>query len=346
MHWLGPSCVLGKVFTPSKPSEDLAYLSEGAKVGLVKATLACSLALVAVLSLFVPPAAAVNRSEGDYWLYEGEMDLGEITVSGSFRYEFEAKDSLVVGSETYDVDVLKVTGSMAGETDGSALIPGSVEMVFDGYTYEIEGGIASVREDMYAWGNITVGTGSLALVTRVEMQDVTTYSPPLLSGFADGETGTGDEWNETTNVTRTVTHWTNGTMDITSSDEDVETYSFSVAAAEETVTTDAGTFSCLKMTVTRDSRVSHVYWYSSDVSSWVKISTYSPLDDSAPYMTLELAEYEHSACSDTMIILIIGLGILVAVVVVVVVLLMMRKRGGILAGPPQQMPPPPPPPTV
>jgi hypothetical protein len=343
--WLLSDGGSGKVFTHPVPSEDLTYLSEGAKMGLVKATFVCALALVAVLSLFAAPVSALDRSDGDYWVYEGGMEFEGIEVSGSFRYEFDAKDSLTVGSESYEVDVLKVTGSMSGETEDLLGMSASVEVVFYGFSYEVDGSLATVKEDMYIWANMTIGTGSFALVTKMEMQDVTTYSPPTLSGFVDGETGTGDEWDETTNVTTESSFWIDDVMDDTSTDEYTETYSYSIAATEDQVTTDAGTFDCLKMTVTDSEGDYDVYWYSSDVGSWVKLSTFSE-GESTPYMTLELTEYEYSAGSETMMILIIGLGILVAVVVIVVVLLMMRKRGQAPVGAPQQMPPPPPPPAV
>ena len=157
-------------------------------MGMWKSTAVCALALVAVLSLFAGPAAAVDRSAGDYWVYESEMDYEGITISGSFRYEFEEKDSLTVGSETYDVNVMKVTGTMTGETEDFLGISASMEMVFDGYVYEVDGSLASVRDDMHTWTNLTaLGT----VVSRVETHDVSIYSPPLMTGFVDGETGTG-----------------------------------------------------------------------------------------------------------------------------------------------------------
>jgi hypothetical protein len=265
------------------------------------------------------------------------MDFEGITVAGDFRYEFEEKDSLTVGSETYNVNVMKVTGTMTGETDEFLGMSASAEMVFDGYSYDLEGGMATVKEDMYIWANMTIDTDLLPVTTRMETQDVTTYSPPLMSGFLDGETGTGDEWEETTNVTTSSTTWVDGAMDSTLSDEYEETYSISVAAAEETVTTDAGTFSCLKMTVIDESDDYVVYWYSSDVGAWVKMSSYS-MGETTPFMTLELVEYSHGGLSAMMVMLVVG--VVIAVVVVVVVIMLMMRRGRTPS--PQQMPPPPP----
>lgn len=301
-------------------------------MGFSKVVLACAVAFTAVLSLFAAPVAALDRSDGDYWVYEGGMDYEGIAVTGGFRYEFEAKDPMTVGSESYDVNILKVTGSMASEMDDLA----GVEMVFDGYVYEVEGSLASVRDDMHTWTNLT----ALGIVvSRVETHDVSIYSPPLMTGFVDGETGAGDEWDETTNVTNVHTVWVDEEMSFTSTDEYQETRSYSVAAAEETVTTAAGTFTCLKITEADVYGDLEVYWYSADVGSWVKMSSYS-VGDTTPYFTLELTEYSYSG--DSLVLLIVVGAVILIVVAIVVVLLLMRKRGQTPVQVPQQMPPPPP----
>lgn len=280
----------------------------------------------------------MDRSDGDYWLYEAEMDYEEgITVTGNFRYEFEREDSLTIGSETHEVCVMKVTGTVSGQTEEFLGMSASVEIVFNGYSYDLEGSMATVKEDMYTWANLTFETDLMDITTRTESQDVTTYSPPLLSGFVDGETGTGDEWLEMTNVSTTSTAWEDGVIDSTYSDEYVETYFITIAPAEETVTTDAGTFTCLRITSTDGSDDYVVYWYSSEVGAWVRMSSYS-MGDETPYLNLELVEYSHGGLSTIMILLIVG--VIVIVVVVLVALLLMRRRRTPI---PQQMPPPPPP---
>ncbi|MEW5748395.1 MAG: hypothetical protein AB1793_06395 [Candidatus Thermoplasmatota archaeon] len=308
-------------------------------MGMWKQAVVCALSLVAVMSVFAAPAAATDRSEGDYWVYEGEMEYEGIAVTGTFRYEFEEKDSLTVGSETYDVNVMKVTGSMTGETDDFLGISATVEMTFDGYSYDLVGGMAVVKEDMHMWANLTIGTGSLAIVTMVETQDVTTNSPPFMSGFVDGETGAGDQWNETVEVSTTSTTWIDGAMEDTYSGTYTEDHAFTVAAAEESVTVDAGTFSCLKITATGEWDDYIVYWYSPDVAGWVKMSSYS-MGETSPYMTIELSEYTHGGLSATMVLMIVGAVAIIAVVIVVALLMLRRGRTPTQVPPP--MPPPPP----
>ena len=328
----------GKVFTPP-PLSETGTVSEGAEMGMLKQAFVCALALVAVISMFAAPAAAIDRSEGDYWVYEGEMEYEGIAVTGTFRYEYEEKDSLTVGSETYDVNVMKVTGSMTGETDDFLGISATAEMTFDGYSYDLVGGMAVVKEDMYMWANLSIGTGSTAIVMRVETQDATTYSPPLMSGFVDGETGAGDQWNETTEVSETSTTWIDGVMMDISSDSYTDDIAFTVAAAEESVTVDAGTFSCLKVTAMQEWGDHVVYWYSPEVAGWVKMYSYS-MGETSPYMTIELSEYSHGGLSMTMLLLIAGVVVIVAVVILVA--LLMLRRGRTPTQVPPQMPPPPP----
>jgi hypothetical protein len=341
---MAPSAVqTGKVFSPPESSYAGIHLSEGAVVGMAKAVLTSVLVLVAVLSVFAAPVKALDRSEGNHWVYEGGMDFEGIEVSGGMTYEFVEADTLTVGSESYEVNVLKVTGSLSGATDDFMGITASVEVVIDGFTYEVAGSLASVKEDMHMWANMTIGTGSFALVTRMETHDVTTYSPAMLSGFVEGETGTGDEWDETVNVSSTSTTWVDGDVDDPVTDEHTETYSYSIAATEESVTTDAGTFSCLKMTETDSEGDYTIYWYSSDVGSWVKLSMFT-MGESTPYMSLELTEYSYSADSDIMVLLPWIIGIVAAVVVIAVVLMVMRKRGrspAQMAVAPEEPPPPP-----
>jgi hypothetical protein len=310
-------------------------------MGSLRAVTACVLSCVAVLSLLASPVAALDRSEGDYWVYSTEMGFEGIDVSGTYRYEFSEKDTITVGSESYDVNVLEITGSLDGQTDDFLGMSAAIEIDVHGFVYEVQGSMASLKEDIYLWANVTVDM-VVEVVIRMESQDVVTYSPPQMTGFVDGETGTGDQWDETTNMSSTSTIWVDGVIDETDSDESEETYSFSIAAAEDSVVTDAGTFSCLKMTVTDGEGDFDIYWYSSDVGSWVKAEMYNE-GDSEPYTTLELSEYSYSKGSGAVILIIAGVGVAVLVVVVVAVLLMAKRRGQKPVVVPPQAPPPPPP---
>ncbi len=304
-----------------------------------RSVLTCAVALVSVLSLFAGPARALDYSDGDYWVYEGGTSYEGISVSGGYRLEFVEHDSLTIGSKSFDVSVLKLTGSMYGETDD--YLGMSVEMVFDGHMYMVDGTMATVKEDVYTWTNFTMEILSEEVTTRMESHDVSTYSPPPMTGFVEGETGTGDEWNETTNVSTALTTWVDDLVDENANIYYTENYFFSVASAEEQVTTEAGTFTCLKITAMHESGNYEVFWYSSDVGNWVKTNSHWG-DTSTPFMTLELTDYRYSGDSDTFILVVVGVGLLVAVAVVVVILLLMRGRGRSPVEAPMYAPPAPP----
>lgn len=301
--------------------------------------MASALALFAVMSLFAVPAEALSRSDGDFWAYEGSMNVEGVSVDGTFKYEFEKADSLTIGSDIHEVNVMRVSGSMTGETEDLFGMSASVSAVFSGRVYETKDGFGTLKDDMYTWINMTIGTGSFTLVTRMETQEVSTYSPPSFSGFDEDETGTGDEWNETTNVTRTSTLWIDGVIDDTSTAQVQETSRYSVAASEDKVSTDAGTFDCLKITVTDSEGNYDVNWYSAEVGNYVKMS-YFELGETTPYLSLELAEYKHSEDSALMLVMFVGIGVIAAIVIIVVILLLMRKRGQAPVQAPPQVPPP------
>lgn len=296
-------------------------------------------ALMTVISLSVPQASALDRADGDHWIYDVQMYFQGIAVSGSCRYEMVGHDAVSVGPDSYGVDVIEVSGNMYGETEDFMGVSASVEVVLHGFTYDVQGGLATVKEDTYMWANLSIGTGSVAIVTTMESQHVTTYAPPALSGFVDGETAAGDEWDEVTNVTGTSTSWVDGVVEETDSYEVQEAYSCTVATSEETVTTGAGTFRCLRLTVTDSGGDQVVYWHSPDVGAWVKASMYSQ-GESEPHTSLELAEYERSDDSMFPILVLVSVGVLLAVVAVAVMSMLLRRRGQA----PTEVPPPPPPP--
>ena len=310
-------------------------------MGSIRSVFAGALAFVAILSVFAMPADALNRSGGDYWVYEGTMDVEGVPVDGTFRYEFEKEDTLTIGTEVFEVNVMKITGSLSGTTDDLLGMSASVQATFDGKTYETRDGFGTVKEDMYLWINMTFGTGSFSLVMRMELQDVSIYSPPSFSGFDEDETGTGDQWEETVNVTSTSVVWVDDVIDESSSESYEETYQYSVAATEDRPVTEAGTFDCLKITSTDSEGNYRVNWYSHEVGNYVKMS-YFDLGESSPYLSLELSEYKYSKDSALVMTLIIGVGILVVVAIIVVALLLMRKRGQTPAQAPPQPPVPPP----
>ena len=280
-----------------------------------------SIALVVVLAAF--PAAALDRSRGDFWTYTMSMGVSEISANGTTTYTYVDQDRITVGGTSYDVNVMKISGGASGSVD---FLGFEASLTLGGYVYETQSGMALVKNDLFMWTNLTFGTGSFQIVSRAESEIQTTYSPALISGFSPSSTGPGDSWSETVTETMTTTNWVNGTMQgPPDTKTGISTYNFVVASAKEIVTTPAGKFESLKITATDIDGNSVVYWWSADAKNFVKEDTYEKGSPN-PVVTLLLKDYNAgSSVSFTLIVAMGGIVLLVALVVLALVMLKMRK---------------------
>ena len=280
-----------------------------------------SIALVVALAAF--PAAALDRSRGDFWTYTMSMGVSEISANGTTTYTYVDQDRITVGGTSYDVNVMKISGGASGSVD---FLGFEASLTLGGYVYETQSGMALVKNDLFMWTNLTFGTGSFQIVSRAESEIQTTYSPALISGFSPSSTGPGDSWSETVTETTTTTNWVNGTMQgPPDTKTGILTYNFVVASAKEIVTTPAGKFESLKITATDIDGNSVVYWWSADAKNFVKEDTYEKGSPN-PVVTLLLKDYNAgSSVSFTLIVAMGGIVLLVALVVLARVMLKMRK---------------------
>jgi hypothetical protein len=193
---------------------------------------------------------------------------------------------------------------------------------------------------MHLWANISRDTGQYIQTDLWMFHDVTTYTPPQGLDFVPGEVEPGDVWTEVLDRVTNSTVEIDGDIDHQYEDVDENiTYTYSVASAEESVTTAAGTFECLKVNLTSDESDDYdLHWYSDEVGYFVKMEMFAE-DGEEPYTSIELTSFEKSEEDNTMDMLVIGIGVLVAVIVIVAVALAMRKKGK----KPQVAPQPPPP---
>lgn len=298
--------------------------------------LVCSVVLSFALTASSAPAAALDRSGGDFWKYDATMDFEGAEMSGWVKYSYDGKDSLTVGGNDYGVSVMKVEGNLAGSME-ILTVPVDLSAAASGYSYESSDGIAIVMEDVFLYMNMSMNVGGFFISIRQTMETKVTYSPPYLSGFEPGETGAGDSWEETVAVTTTMRIWENDTLASDETSTETDTYSFDVASSEQTVTTPAGTFDTLVLTVTNtDSGDYERYWISEKVRNIVKKESWEE-GGGEPFETLVLSDYD---VSDLMVMLFIGLAIAVAAVAVIVLALVMMKRR---AKPTIALPPPAPP---
>lgn len=299
-----------------------------------------------VMALAAMPAAAVNRSKGDYWTYTMSFDamgfgaLG-LNTNGTLTYTCVDQDTITIGGTSYDVNVMRISGGASGGVDYLGF---EMSVTLGGYLYETLDGMALAKADMTTWTNMTFGTGTFQLSSRAEIETMTTYSPPLLSGFNPSTAEPGDIWTETVESTTTTTEWINGTMQGTPAlDSGVLTYTNVVASAKETVTTEAGTFETLRITSTDSDGNSVVYWWSSKAQNFVKEDTYEQ-GSATPVMTVVLKNYSTGSSISLALVAALG-GIVLAVALVVLALVLLKKRRPFQPSPYQPGMPYPPPPT-
>ena len=281
--------------------------------------------LIAVMSVGVGPASAVSRVSGDFYTYSMSMDLSGVDASGTVTYSFEGLGTISVNGQSYDVNIMKVSGAVTGSV---GFLGFSASATLGGHVYETRDGMAVAKDDAFMWTNISLGTGSFQLVTRSELEISSIYSPPLMKGFTPSHTAPGDSWSETVNTTTTSTMWLNGTMQGSpSTDTEQVTFSFVAAPSMESVTTPAGTFDTIRITATDDSGDSSVFWWSSDVANFVKQQDFSE-GSSQPDVSMILTDYNHGASPSAILFIGIGLAVALFAVIVLAVVLMMRRRPG------------------
>lgn len=322
-------------------------------MGINRAIGPISIACIAfVIILSASPAAAVDRSKGDYWTYTmslGSIDFGVpgIDTNGTITYTCVDQDTVSVGGTSYSVNIMRVSGGASGGVDFLGI---EASASLGGYVYETQTGIAIVKNDLFFWMNLSIGSGSFQIASRTETENSASYSPPLLSGFDPSSVKPGDSWTETVLSNTTTTEWVNGTMQGTPVAKTVAiTFTNVVASAKETVSTEAGDFETLRITSTDNDGNSVVYWWSSEVRNFVKEDTYEQ-GSTTPVTTMVLKDYKiGSAISLALVASVGGAVLLVALVVLALVLLKRRKpsqpsayQPGMPRAPPHSPPPGPP----
>jgi hypothetical protein len=299
-----------------------------------------------MMALAAAPAAAVNRSNGDYWTYAMSFDVmgfgtSGINTNGTLTYTCVDQDTITLGGITSDVNVMRVSGGTSG---GVGFLGFEASLTLGGYIYETVNGMALAKADMIAWTNMTFGIGTFQISSRTEIETATEYWLPLLYGFDPSKVELGDTWMETVESVTTTTEWINGTAQGTpSNDYSVLIYTNVVASAKETLTTEAGTFETLRITSTDSDGNSVVYWWSSKAQNFVKEDTYEQ-GSTTPVMSMVLKDYSTGSSISLALVAALG-GIVLVVALVVLALVLLKKRRPFQPSPYQPGMPYPPPPT-
>lgn len=284
-------------------------------------------ALVATSCIPYSLANGLGRSDGDYWVYDIEMIVEGVPVTGTLTYDFVGSGTLLNDDEFDAVDIFRITGSFEGSSSVAG-IAASVSGVYDGYGYTVQGGVAIVMSDMSTFVNVTHGIGTLLLVTPVEAHETAFYLPPLMSGFDQDSAALGDIWNETVE-TRLVSSFDNGSV---SYDEDVvleERYAFSVDSVDEVLGTAAGEFNCVVVSMSYESG-NEVTWYCPDAGRPVRTERYIN-GSSDPCFVAELSEHSFRSDRSTWLVLLVGLGIGASTVILVFTIVLAARRSRAVA---------------
>jgi hypothetical protein len=299
-----------------------------------------SVPLVVMLLSASFPSSALDRNDGDYWVYSMVVVVPGFGVSatGTVKYEFVSRGSLTIDGVGLPVNVMRVTGSAVG---GVALIDLSAAVVIEGYIYEALEDMSTVRSDLTYWTNVSWGSGDFAWPINTANRSVSTYTPPLLSGFDTGTTAPGATWTENIEVRTGYYNMTTGLVEHESASS--MTISYSVHSEHETVSTGAGRFETLRITATESSGGRVVYWWSEEIGLFVKEDTYAE-GSAQPVQTLALEDYSGKPRTDVLVFVAVG-GVAMAVALVALALVLIRRRpprpDTAVSQPLELLPPPP-----
>jgi hypothetical protein len=304
---------------------------KGIVAGLVMLTVLFSLSAAPV------QAADASWSKGDKWVYSWAAS------EEGLLFDMDGSMEMKVDRTTSDSYVMSLTGTATvSGTFMNASISGSGH--FSGSMTRAKANFGAISTTMIM--NVSVSSGALTI--GMEMGVMTTASPPLNDLPINQALVPGMHiWS---NSTITGTSWFNiagfeNESDTISTTEHLEL----VVGANETITTPAGTFECIKLSAGALPGAL-TYYYSEEVGNYVKVSGTAGMDigyAGIGDLTLESYSYGESGIMS----FITGKNwwvtalIIAAIAAFVVGLVAMRRRGRMtqMAPPPtQQMPPPPP----
>jgi len=288
-------------------------------VSRISAT-ALSLSIVLLVAASVP-VSALERTDGDYWVYSMQLVVPglDVAADGTLKYEFISQDTVNVGETDVPVNVMRVTGAAAGSVD---IIDLGASLVIEGYVYEGLDNMSTVKSDLTYWINLTWGSGDFSWPINSAIRTASTYTPPLLSEFDPVATAPGSTWTETSLI-RTVTYnVTTGAVESEETEQATTTYTASTEF--DTISTGVGRFEALRITAAEEDGGRIIYWWSADLGLFVKEQTYVD-DSSQPVQTLLLEQYSGGSGSSVLVFLVIG-GVATAIALVALAAVLVKRR--------------------
>lgn len=281
-----------------------------------------------VMCAAATPVAAIDRESGEFWTYEmtTSIDLPPATVevNGTVTYTFEEQRTLVVNSLERQVNMIAV----AGELDGASVWfgqPVKARVVLNGFLYEDSGSAGTVREESNSWVSGSIGPTGFEMAVELEIQNTITFSPGKLLEFDPATAQPGHSWIEVVSVDEMSVTRNKGSIVDNSQNSYTETLSVSVAPSLDTLSTPAGEFDALKISVVVDRGATEVYWWSDEVHNYVKQERYEA-GNVAPVFSMVLVDHGRSSGLTDWAIVTVGVVSAVLAAIVLAAVLVLRKR--------------------
>ena len=242
-------------------------------------------------------SAEAAYKTGDEWVYDFDMQLGTLTLSGTLTYSFEGESSTSVAGFTYSTYEMGSQGSLAvGGTVQGYTASGTATMV--GTDSLDQANLYTIISESNLSMTVTVATAIPMTMVYWE-HNITTYSPPGGMGAEPANPAEGASWTMTqTEHYEDMTYDNGDITKVASSVSVTTTYTY---LGVRTITVPAGKFDC-NVTQEDDGDGITTNWYCDDVGSLVKSSyqsgsstsgtqvltsyTYTPPDTTPPTVSI------------------------------------------------------------
>ncbi len=298
--------------------------------------------LSAVLAFSSMPAGAVTPANGAYWTYDMTASLEVLgfvaNVSGSVTYSFEGQHALSFSGSEYIVNIMRMSGSLAGTVRLTGQVNASASFAVEGVQYEDSASAGVIERNITFIGSVTFPAGAVSLTNSFSDTEVVLTVPPAISGFDPSDISLGDSWTRAVSETRTHAISQDQLPLNHSVSWHTATYAVQVAAAAGEVDAPAGSFSAVLVTASDDANETQQLWWSSEANCFVKQLEFEN-GSSSPALSLELSSFGSGRVSVSLLVPIAGLSML-AIAVIVLVIEVMRRRGQAAQAPPKEAPPP------
>lgn len=289
-------------------------------------------AVYAFLAAFLVSVAASDGSSaedeyyetGDAWIYDIDMTMDSMLLSGTYTESFDGESSKSVAGYAYSTYEMKYHGSMTvtGTLWGYAV---SGTATINGVDFLDQESLNVIVSDLHLSMSLSVVYLGSPVSVEYWEHNVSTYSPPGGVGDEPEDPDEGTSWTKTYTVhSETVINDDGDITEESPSFSVTETYTY---MGVQTITVPAGTFEC-EVIQTDDGDSIWTDWYSDSVGTYVK-SVYEAGSSQSGTELLKSYSYtpppSEGGLSNATILMVSGIAIVVVVVIIVAWVLMRRR---------------------